>query len=65
MWFFFLSIVGGVFNIKAFNVSGEMCSLVSSGPLYITSSQLSYFRLRFSYFGRISGIYIIFWFIHA
>jgi hypothetical protein len=54
--FIFLTIVGGVFNIKAFSVTNEMCSLVSTIALYIISSQLSYSRLEFSYFGRIGGI---------
>jgi len=46
-------IVRRVINIRSFSVASKMCSLVllRVGPLYITSSWVSYFRFRFSYFG--------------
>jgi hypothetical protein len=53
---FFFTIVGRDLNIKSFSVIVKMCSLVSIGPLYITSSQLFYSWFRSSYFGCIDGI---------
>jgi hypothetical protein len=60
-------ITGRVINIRFFSAANEMCSLVSSGvgPLYITSSRLSYSRFGFSYFGCTSGIHIICWIVVA
>jgi hypothetical protein len=59
----FFIITRRVFSIGVFNVANKVCNLVSIGvgPLYITSSWLFYFQLRFSYFGRIGGIQIIHW----
>jgi hypothetical protein len=56
-------IVWWIINIRYFSAANEMCSLVSSrvGPLYITSSWLSYSQFKFSYFGCTSGIHIIYW----
>jgi hypothetical protein len=58
---YIFTIVKGVINIRALSAASEMCNLVSIGvgPFYITSSWLSYSRLEFLYFGRISGIHII------
>jgi hypothetical protein len=58
---YFFTIVGGIFNIRTFNATSEMCNLVSTkvGPFYITSSWLSYFILRFLYFGCTNQIQII------
>jgi hypothetical protein len=59
------TIVGRIINIRAFNVTSEVCNLVSSwvGPLYITSSWLFYTQFGFSYFGRIGGMHIICWIV--
>jgi hypothetical protein len=53
--FFFLMIVGRVFNIRAFIVIIEMCNLVFTRvwPFYIMSFWPFYFWFRFSYFGRL------------
>jgi hypothetical protein len=57
------TIARGVISIKFSNVVSEMSCLVSLrvGPLYITSSKLSYCRFGFSYFGCTGGIHIICW----
>jgi hypothetical protein len=56
--FYFFTIVRGIFNIGDFSAANEVCSLISTGvgPLYIISSWLSYFQLKFSYFGCTDGI---------
>jgi hypothetical protein len=61
----FFMIAVEVFNIRAFNTTNEMCSLVSIGvgPLYFTSFWFFYSQLGFLYFGHINGIHIICWII--
>jgi hypothetical protein len=60
-------ITGGIINIRFFNVTSKVWSLVSLGvgPLYITSSWFSYSQFGFSYFGCTSGIHIICWIVYG
>jgi hypothetical protein len=57
----FFMIWARIFNIRFFNVTSEVCILVTIGvkPIYITSFWLPYFWLKFSYFGCIGGIQIL------
>ncbi len=58
MRFMFFTITRKVFKIGVFNATNKVCNLVSIrvGPLYITSSWLSYSWHGFLYFGQIGEI---------
>jgi hypothetical protein len=54
----FFIVAGGVFSIRAFNLTNKVCNLVSTkvGPLYINSFRFFYSQFGFLYFGHIGGI---------